>query len=182
MKILPRRIVVGLLGLALVLAGLPPVALAQDPPPPDAVTPTSVDASPTPAGTPSLGPEITQMLATLETKDVYVSPAMEEQVSAADQQELEALAADLNERGYPIRIIVLSSVPTDIFPRLGEFTDELHSYLGLDKGILIVATRTGVSAQSRRLDKDEMQVLTDESWTRWCSRCRRSRPTTPAGR
>ncbi len=107
-------------------------------------------------------PDPAELVRVLSRDDVYVEPAMAGRVPAADRERLLAKAAELRARGWTVKFAVISRPPPG-FQNLGEFTSQLHRYLGLGDGLLIVASQNAVSARTDRLGRDETQRLTDAS-------------------
>lgn len=107
-------------------------------------------------------PDPTEVVRVLSREDVYVEPAMAGRVPAAERDRLAAKAAELRGRGWTVKFALISRPPVG-FQNLGDFTSQLHRYLDLGDGLLIVASQNAVSAKTDRLGRDETQRLTDAS-------------------
>jgi hypothetical protein len=107
-------------------------------------------------------PDPAEVVRVLFREDVYIEPAMAGRLSAAERERLNAKAAELRSRGWTVKFVLISRQPAG-FQNLGEFTSQLHRYLGLGDGLLIVASQNAVSARTDRLGRDETQQLTDAS-------------------
>ncbi len=114
------------------------------------------------AGTAAAQPDPAEVVRVLNREDVYVEPAMAGRLPPADRQRLAAKAAELRGRGWTVKFVLISRPPAG-FQTLGEFTAELHRYLDLRDGLLIVASQNAVSAKTDRLGREETQRLTDAS-------------------
>ncbi len=114
------------------------------------------------AGTVGAQPDPAEVVRVLSREDLYIEPAMAGRLSAADRQRLAAKAAELRDRGWTVKFVLISRPPAG-FQTLGEFTGELHRYLDLRDGLLVVASQNAVSAKTDRLGREETQRLTDAS-------------------
>ncbi len=110
----------------------------------------------------SAQPDPAEVVQVLSREDLYVEPAMAGRMPQADRQRLAAKAAELRGLGWTIKFALISRPPAG-FQTLGEFTSELHRYLNLRDGLLIVASQNAVSAKTDRLGREETQRLTDAS-------------------
>lgn len=107
-------------------------------------------------------PDLAEVVRVLSREDLYLEPTMAGRMSQADRQRLAAKAAELRGRGWTVKFALISRPPAG-FQSLGEFTSELHRYLNLRDGLLIVASQNAVSAKTDRLGRGETQGLTDAS-------------------
>jgi hypothetical protein len=107
-------------------------------------------------------PDPAEVVRTLSRADIYIEPAMANRLSAAERERLLAKAAELRGRGWTVKFVLVSRQPAG-FQTLGEFTAELHRYLGLGDGLIIVASQNAVSARTDRLSREDTQRLTDAS-------------------
>jgi uncharacterized membrane protein YgcG len=93
----------------------------------------------------------------LQRDNVYVGKTRRHQVDAAALRAL----TDAAPSDRPLKIAVVTALPTSgrQFGTRNEYTKQLHDYLGLRRGTLIIVTGRGVSAATAAVPEDRITAI-----------------------
>lgn len=119
---------------------------------------TAPGAAPTTVSAPA--PSTQEIAAALRSQPVFVAPAMAPQLGPEGVQRLTAVATEAAGQGYQLRFVLVPAAPApyrgdDLAPAAQALIDDL----GLDRGIVVMASTRGAAAASRVVDQSTLRGL-----------------------